>query len=164
MALELDLERIKQQEERLQFHGFDAHTAWRIGSRLRALAEARRLAVAIDIHVNGQQLFFAAMPGATIDNSEWARRKRNVTLRFQRSSYAIGLKLQHEGKTLAEPYALEACDYAAHGGSFPILVQGTGCIGAITVSGLPQREDHNLLVEVLAEAVDVSYKELDLSV
>jgi uncharacterized protein (UPF0303 family) len=41
-------------------------------------------------------------------------------------------------------------DFAAHGGSFPIIVRGTGCIGAVTVSGLPQRDDHNLVVEALA--------------
>ena len=36
------------------------------------------------------------------------------------------------------------------GPSFPISVKGTGCIGAVTVSGLPQRDDHNLAVEALA--------------
>lgn len=163
MSLEHDLAHLQYQEERLQFRSFNAQTAWNIGSRLRALAESRRLPVAIDIHVNGQQLFFAALPGATIDNSEWARRKRNVVLRFQRSSYAIGLKLQQEGKTLVEPYALEPRDYAAHGGSFPIIVRDTGCIGAITVSGLPQREDHALIVEVLAEMLEVPRAELALS-
>ena len=42
--------------------------------------------------------------------------------------------------------------YAAHGGAFPILLRGTGCIGTVAVSGLPQLEDHRLVVEVL-EAV-----------
>ena len=42
--------------------------------------------------------------------------------------------------------------YAAHGGAFPILLRGTGCIGTVAVSGLPQLEDHRLVVEAL-EAV-----------
>jgi len=37
-------------------------------------------------------------------------------------------------------------DYATHGGGFPIFLVGTGCIGAITVSGLPERDDHMLVV------------------
>ena len=40
-------------------------------------------------------------------------------------------------------------DYAAHGGSFPINVAGAGIVGSVTISGLPQREDHNLVVEAL---------------
>jgi uncharacterized protein (UPF0303 family) len=35
-----------------------------------------------------------------------------------------------------------------------VHVEGAGIVGAITVSGLPQREDHNLVVEVLAGILD----------
>ena len=162
MSLERDLARLAQQEERLQFPSFDLHTAWKLGARLRALAAERNLPVAIDIHLSGQQVFFAALPGATPDNAEWVRRKRNVVQRFHCSSYAMGLKLRQEGKTLAEPFALAACDYAAHGGCFPIRVQNTGVVGTVTVSGLPQREDHDLLVEVLAETLQQPLHELAL--
>src|SRR5215469_1195291 len=47
-------------------------------------------------------------------------------------------------RALQEKSGLELKDFAAHGGGFPILLEGTGCIGTITVSGLPQREDHAL--------------------
>jgi uncharacterized protein (UPF0303 family) len=40
--------------------------------------------------------------------------------------------------------------YAAHGGSFPIYVRGTGPVATVTVSGLPQKADHDLVVEALA--------------
>ncbi len=46
---------------------------------------------------------------------------------------------------------LGAGDYMAHGGSFPIRLAGPTCIGAVTVSGLPQREDHALVTRTLAE-------------
>jgi uncharacterized protein (UPF0303 family) len=53
-------------------------------------------------------------------------------------------------------------DYADHGGSFPISVKGVGCVGAVTVSGLPQREDHALVVQVLAQMCGVDPSELAL--
>jgi uncharacterized protein (UPF0303 family) len=162
MSLERDLERIALQEQRLCFRCFDAHTAWTIGSRLRSVAEARNQTVAIDIQVNGHLLFFTAMPGTTPDNSDWIRRKRNVVLRFHRSSYAIGLQLRQQQTTLAERVGVEAKDYAPYGGGFPIKLEGMNCIGTITVSGLPQRADHELIIEVLAEILEQSYIELAL--
>ena len=41
-------------------------------------------------------------------------------------------------------------DYATDGGSFPLNVEGAGVVGSVTVSGLPQRDDHNLVVEALS--------------
>ena len=145
-----DLARIALQEQQLQFERFDATTAWTLGAHLKSAAEAHGVAVAIDIQLHGQPLFFYAMPGTTPDNVDWIRRKRNVVMRFQRSSYAIGLQLQQQ-TTLQEKIAVDARDYAPHGGCFPLNLIGTGCIGTITVSSLPQRQDHELVVEVLAE-------------
>jgi uncharacterized protein (UPF0303 family) len=162
MTIEKDLERIAQQEERLQFRSFDADTAWTIGTRLRILARERGLAVAIDIQINGHPLFFTAMPGTTPDNVDWIRRKKNVVLHFHRSSYAIGLQLQKDKTTLAERAGMADRDYAAHGGCFPIKLRDTGCVGTITVSGLPQRMDHELVVEVLAEYLEQPLAELAL--
>ena len=162
MTIEQDMERVVKQEERLRFPGFDANTAWTVGTRIRALAASRGVAVAIDIQVNGHQLFFTAMPGTTPNNIDWIRRKRNVVQHFHRSSYAIGLELHQKRTTLAEEIGLDARDYAPHGGCFPIKLKGTGCIGTITVSGLPQRADHELIVEVLAEFHEQPLKELAL--
>jgi uncharacterized protein (UPF0303 family) len=145
-----DLARIAVQEERLRFSRFDAGVAWELGLALKHSAERRRARVAIDVSLRAQPLFHCALDGATPDNTEWVRRKRNITLRFFRSSYAIGLELKGDGRTLAEKYGLSSTDYMAHGGSFPIRIAGPTCIGAITVSGLPQREDHDLLTRTLA--------------
>ena len=62
----------------------------------------------------------------------------------------------------AERYGLPDADYAAHGGCFPIHVAGTGIIGAVTVSGLTQREDHNLVVEALCLALKKDHDSLRL--
>ncbi|SFB12537.1 heme-degrading domain-containing protein [Azotobacter beijerinckii] len=162
MNLDKDLERIALQEARLQFRSFDAHTAWTLGSRLRALAEQRHTAITIELQIGGNPLFLCAMPGTSPDNLDWARRKQNVVTRFQRSSYAIGLQLQKDRTTLTELAGLAVREYAPHGGCFPILLRGTGCIGTIAVSGLPQRDDHELIVEVLAEMLEERLEELAL--
>jgi len=162
MTIDQDLEKIALQERRLQFKHFDSEAAWALGSALKTAAEKRGVAVAIDIHLNGHQLFSYAMPGTTPDNWEWIRRKRNVVQRYHRSSYAIGLTHQRAHTTLQEKAGLEVKDYAPHGGCFPILLAGTGCVGTITVSGLPQREDHNLVVAVLQDYLHLAAEDLAL--
>ncbi|HEY5704783.1 MAG TPA: heme-degrading domain-containing protein [Terrimicrobiaceae bacterium] len=148
MDIDEDLRRIALQEKRLQFDYFDPPTAWQLGKRLKEVSEARQARVVIDIQLHTLPLFYVALEGTTPDNPEWVRRKRNIVRRFFRSSYAIGLMA---GQKKINLEALDPRDYAAHGGSFPILLPRTGCVGTITVSGLPQREDHRLVVETVAE-------------
>jgi uncharacterized protein (UPF0303 family) len=149
MTVEDDLDRIAEQEKALSFDAFDLTTAWQLGKLLQELASERGLGIAIDVTLHSMPAFYAALPGSTADNASWVRRKRNMVLRYFRSSYASTLSLLQKGKTV-EDNGLSSADFAASGGSFPINVKGTGCIGAVTVSGLPQREDHNLVVEALA--------------
>ncbi len=151
MSIEDDITAIADQERLLVFDRFDADAAWMLGERLRHVASERGLPVAIDITLHSMPIFYSALAGSTADNARWIRRKRNVVLHFLRSSYAVGRRLAQQDATLECKFSLSDADYAAHGGSFPITVAGVGCIGAVTVSGLPQREDHNLVVEILAE-------------
>jgi uncharacterized protein (UPF0303 family) len=149
MAKSTDLSRIAVQEQQLFLPSFDYEVAWRLGTRLRDLAIQRSLAVVIDVRRFNQPLFYCALANTTPDNAEWIRRKTNTVARFLRSSYAIGLQLELKKTTLLEKYALPSSDFSVHGGSFPITVPGAGVIGCATVSGLPQRHDHELVVEAL---------------
>jgi len=72
------------------------------------------------------------------------------------------LKLQRDQTTLQAKIGVELKDYAPHGGCFPILLQGTGCVGTITVSGLPQRDDHALVVAVLQDYLQLTDEDLAL--
>ena len=163
MDLAQDIACIAAQEERLVFARFDNASAWELGSRLKALAEARGVAVAIEIRIARETVFFHAMPGTTPANADWARRKRNTVDLLQQSSYGIGRELQRDGSSLEEKMALPARDFASHGGCFPLRVTGAGCIGTVTVSGLPQRDDHNMVVQVLADLCGVPLAEVELS-
>jgi uncharacterized protein (UPF0303 family) len=149
MEQSTDLEIIAMQERELLLPQFDEDVAWEIGSRIRDLALSRNLQVVIEIRRPGQLLFYSALKGTAPDNAEWVRRKSNSVARFHRSSYAIGLGLRETKSTLSEKYELSMTDYAAHGGSFPLRVTTAGYVGSVTVSGLPQRADHQLVVEAL---------------
>ena len=159
MSLTQDLAVIAKQEEELVFPEFDVDAAWKLGSRLRELAASRQLPVAIDVRRFGQPLFYSALKGSTPDNAEWVRRKGNVVARFYRSSYAVGLELKEANSTLTDKFALPSKDYASHGGSFPLKVARVGMIGSVTVSGLPQRADHELVVEALCGELGRDFQE-----
>ena len=147
-----DLARVAHQEAELRLPHFDHNDAWALGTLVRQLALDRHQSLVIDVCRFGdppQQLFYCALPGTTPDNARWVERKTRVVSRFHRSSYQMGLFLAKNNISFADKYSLPDGDYACHGGSFPIHVAGTGIVGAITVSGLPQRQDHNLVVEAI---------------
>lgn len=161
MSVSEDLNCVALQERELRLPRFNAEVAWELGTRLRTMAVERGLAVVIDVRRFGQPLFYAALEGTTPDNPEWVRRKSNVVARYLRSSYGMGLHLKLKGQTLEER-GHSTADYAAHGGSFPIWVEGAGIIGSVTVSGLPQRADHELVVEALCTHLGRDYQSLKL--
>lgn len=140
---------LETQERRLVFRQFTNDDAWALGSLLFELARERQAPVAIDIHRAGQQLFHAALPGSAPDNDAWIARKRRVVERYGCASYLVGARFRARGTTFEESSRLDPDLYAAHGGSFPVTVEGVGVIGAVTVSGLPQLEDHRFVVEAL---------------
>jgi uncharacterized protein (UPF0303 family) len=162
MDISRDLERIELQESELVLPKFDFETAWQIGTRLHDIGIARRFPIVVDVRYFGQPLFYSALPGSVPDNAEWIRRKSNTVARFHRSSYRVGLTLQQAGTTLLDRYALTPADYASHGGAFPVHVKEAGVIGSIGVSGLPQRDDHELVVEALCLTLNHDYASLAL--
>ncbi|MFF0113932.1 heme-degrading domain-containing protein [Streptomyces prasinus] len=143
------VEELEAQERRLVFRRFTHEDAWELGSLLVEMARERQAPVAVDIHRAGQQLFHAALPGSAPDNDAWIARKRRVVERYGSASYLVGARHRAKGTTFEESSRLDPDTYAAHGGSFPITVEGAGVIGAVTVSGLPQLEDHRMVVEAL---------------
>jgi uncharacterized protein (UPF0303 family) len=162
MGLSEDLERIALQEKELQLPRLDAQTAWELGTRLRDLGVERNMKLVVDVRRFGQPLFYSALDGTTPDNAEWVRRKSNVVARFHRSTYAVGLTQKSKGTSLHERYGLPVADYAADGGGFPLIVEGAGVVGSVTVSGLPQRDDHNLVIEALCAMLGRDYAALRL--
>ncbi|MFJ8669076.1 heme-degrading domain-containing protein [Streptomyces sp. NPDC093600] len=144
-----EIAEIEAQEARLVLPHFTYDDAWALGTLLVELARARRAPVAIDIRRGAQQLFHCALPGSSADNDAWIDRKRRVVERYGESSFLVGARFRAKGTTFEQSSRLDPDRYAAHGGSFPVAVEGAGVIGSVTVSGLPQAEDHALVVRAL---------------
>ncbi|HEV8644459.1 MAG TPA: heme-degrading domain-containing protein [Burkholderiales bacterium] len=145
------LQLLLQQESELQFAEFTNDTAVALGLKLVEAARARSCSVTVDVCRNGQQLFHCALPGTSADNDDWIKRKNNVVNRYGHSSLYVGTQFRAKGTTFEESSRLDRGQYAAHGGAFPIIIRNVGVVGTVTVSGLPQVEDHELVVEVLRE-------------
>jgi uncharacterized protein (UPF0303 family) len=163
MGMIEDVEKIAQQERELVLPQLNGQMAWDLGQLLRTMAAERKLPVVIDIRRFGQPLFYAALDGTTPDNVEWVRRKSNTVARFHRSSYAAGLREKIKNETLLQSQGLPIADFCTHGGSFPLTVAGAGVVGSVTVSGLPQRSDHELVVEALCALLKKNYDDFRLS-
>jgi uncharacterized protein (UPF0303 family) len=140
---------LEVQEEQLVFTGFSNADAWRLGSAMVTAAIERALPVTIDIRRHGQQLFHVALPGTTAENDSWIERKVNVVNRFAAASYLVGRRLGARGVALDEELGVEPRLFAAHGGAFPIRIRDVGVVGTVTVSGLPQADDHAFVTEMI---------------
>ena len=140
---------LEVQEEHLVFTRFDNADAWRLGSAMVAAAAGRALPVTIDIRRHGHQLFHVALPGTTAENDSWIERQVNVVNRYAASSYLVGRRLAASGTALDEALGVEPRLFAAHGGAFPIRIRDVGVVGTVTVSGLPQADDHAFVTEMI---------------
>ncbi|MFA9232476.1 MAG: heme-degrading domain-containing protein [Microgenomates group bacterium] len=146
----LELKDIEDQESRLIFKTFDEATALALGMRLVQSCQAQNLPVVINIRNTDRTFFHAALAGSAPLNDNWARRKSNVTFMFHKSSFWVATHFAEKGRDLVQD-GLDTADYAAAGGSFPIRVRGVGVVAAVTISGLPQAQDHAVVVRALEE-------------
>jgi len=155
--LEEILKELEEQEHILQFTEFSNETALKIGIMIAEKAKKENKVIVIDIsRSNGQQLFHYELDGTCEDNGHWPNRKANVVNRFGHSSLYIGTRLKRDGETLHGNLFLEPSEYSAYGGSFPIIIKNAGIIGTITCAGLPDVEDHNLVVACIKEYLGFS--------
>ena len=137
------------EEDELQFASFTNDDAWELGTALVEGARRQGAPVAIDISRNSHTLFHVALPGATPDNDSWIARKQRVVQRFGHSTLYMRQVFVERGTTFEEALGLDPQRYAAHGGGFPVIVRSVGPVGVVVVSGLPQLEDHRMVVEAL---------------
>jgi uncharacterized protein (UPF0303 family) len=139
-----------EQESRLVFEHFSKEDALRLGLIINEKSKKYGQGVAIRITVNGVEIFGYCQEGATKSNIDWGMRKQRVVELEEVSSlrYRVWMELNDSNW---QDRKLDPNLYAEHGGGFPIRVNGVGMIGTVTVSGLPQLDDHQLIVDSISE-------------
>ena len=155
MSRDTDIALIKRQETELVFTEFNELVAHSLGERIRERALREKLVVVVDIRTFDRQLYYMALPGTTADNAEWVRRKFNMVRQVQKSSYRPVLENKTEAEHFLPRRGLDNADFVLAGGGFPIRVKGAGVIGCITVSGLHERDDHQVAVDGVCEELGV---------
>ena len=161
MSLTDDIAILKMQEAALVFTRMNEDDAWKLGSQMRNAAIAANLPLVIEIRIGIRPLFYVALPGSTPENPDWVRRKVNTVYRFEASSYRIALEYQSRGASFDASRGLDPMQFAPAGGGFPIRLAGS-VVGVVTVSGVPQRDDHNFVAENLAQYLGLAYKPIQL--
>lgn len=151
---EARLTELAHQERTLVLPRFTHDDAWRLGCMLVDLARERQAAVTVSIRRGGHRLFHYALHGTTPDNDAWLERKARVVERYAASSLLVGERFRASGTTFEESSRLDPDLFAAHGGAFPLRVTDVGVVGVVGVSGLPQVEDHALVVAGLTRFLE----------
>lgn len=155
MSKDTDITLIKKQETELVFAEFNELVAHSLGERIRERALREKLVIVVDIRTWDRQLYFMALPGTTADNAEWVRRKFNMVKQVQKASYRPVLENSNGTDHFLPRRGLDNADFVLAGGGFPIRVKGAGVIGCITVSGLHERDDHQVAVDGICEELGV---------
>ena len=142
---------LAEQAAQVEFSAFALADAVALGMLAADRASAGGLAMVIEVHHLGRVAFRVALPGSLPDSDDWILRKSRVVERFAASTLAMRVKFEEQGTTFADATGLSENEYAPHGGGFPIVVTGTGMVGAMYASGLPQVKDHEFIVACLRE-------------
>lgn len=145
---------LEEQLSELRFTSLSHEEALALGMDLAARAEERNWPLAVSVFLGDQHVFRYACPGTSAENDDWIERKRKTVYRFQEPSFLVGQRMIAQGKDFFTETGLSD-EYAAHGGGFPLLV-GDAFVGAVVASGVPQQDDHAIVVEALLAAIEGS--------
>ncbi|KAK9428420.1 hypothetical protein V1505DRAFT_423435 [Lipomyces doorenjongii] len=150
----LFIAKLAEQESELEFPSFTAEDALAMGllilsespnGKNQDLPEVDK--VVVHISVNGNLLFYSAQDGTSAGNLDWIKRKVNTVTKFGHSSLYMGASCLARGLDFNRMMLLPESEYVGAGGGFPLRIKGvTYPVGVIAVSGLPQEDDHELLV------------------
>lgn len=138
-------------EEACIFDAFDRDFARAIGEHAVEIGLKRGLPITFVIQLDGNEVFYRALPGADDEQLSWIKRKANVVNMTHHSTMYERVSAEERGVDWHQERGVEDATHAIHGGGFPLKTKDGAFRGVLLISGLPQVEDHLLAYEILAE-------------
>ena len=141
----------KNQEalKQIELEKFTNSMGLEMGLAIIHLAKERDQKIAVEISRLNQTIFLYVDDTLPADKHNWLRRKANVAKLFEESSLKAKNDLINGNMTLENPFGLDEKDYIAKGGAIPIFVKDAGMVATITVSGLKDVDDHQIIIDAL---------------
>jgi uncharacterized protein (UPF0303 family) len=135
-------------EDELTLTVFTNKEAVELGECVIKIAREKNLPIATRVYIGDWIAFHASLPGSDAENDRWMARKVRTVAAKGHSSMCLRILAEEAGvseKDWYEQNNLAESDHAIHGGAFPLRVNGVH-VGTVVVSGIPQAEDHRLVV------------------
>ncbi|KAH7349046.1 hypothetical protein BKA66DRAFT_476969 [Pyrenochaeta sp. MPI-SDFR-AT-0127] len=153
-----DIDAIIAQEKAAQLPFWNATVAFQLGCALRTrlLAISKPVVIHISTVSSPAHVLFHAVThsGTALDNDFWVSRKRNAVIRFGASTWRLHHQFNKGDEELFRTkmgLGEKAGEYAIHGGGVPVYVRNVDTpVAVAVVSGLKQWDDHQVVVEELA--------------
>ena len=140
-------EKCLQQEKELVFESVTQEDMIRLGWTLYENNKKFAGPLAILIKINEKTVFSCYPDGTGAFHELWLERKATMVYMREMCTLRAFLELERNGEELKKDWILDAANYAACGGGFPLRLKNGCVVGAICVSGLPHLQDHQAVTE-----------------
>ncbi|HFK5574352.1 heme-binding protein [Elizabethkingia anophelis] len=134
---------------RIELDSFSNRIGFDMGVKIIDLAKNRNQHIAVEVCRLNHTIFLYVDDTLPVDKHNWLRRKANIARQFEESSLSVKNDLKEGNMNLERTFGLDEKDFLAKGGAIPIFVKNGGMIAVVTVSGLHDEEDHNIIIEAL---------------
>ena len=139
-----------KEEKILKLSSLTNTDAIEIGEIATTLGNQRKVPIAIQVRIGDWIVFHASLEGSKPENDRWINRKVAVVMLKQHSTMYERVSAEERGVDWHKDNNVQDETHAIHGGALP-LITDEGFRGILSISGLPQVEDHLFAVEVLTE-------------
>lgn len=150
------LEALCQQEEALRVEKMSAEDALALGVIMIGLAKEKyKMPIAIRIILGGHTAFSFLMDGTSLHNEWWMDKKLNTSRATGVSSIRSLVEVAEGIRAMESEFENDG-DYALCGGCFPLRNGEGKLLGYVLASGLAHECDHQLIVDALAEFLNLT--------